>query len=148
MKRNQQGSSILITLLLLYALVVFSIAIWKRTTLSLDLVHTRLRYEQHVRATELVLNYGIALCKENASTLLKEGKNGVKELLFTCDDVPLRGEKQDKGIVTIKIHDSLFTLRAALVIAEKETCALRCDLCQDVASDHWRITHWGFDVVA
>ena len=147
MKQHQQGSSILLTLLLLSALVLFSLVVWKQTTFSLDLVHMRLCYEQQLRATELMLNYGIALCKENAQALSLEGKKGEKEVRILCDQVPVQGEVYGKGVLKIGIMDSYFQLRAALIIAEKEVCVIHCEL-HHGKSDHMKVAHWGIDATA
>src|ERR1700722_13718357 len=66
------GTSLLMVLLVTSILSVVITSVWRTTTYTFDIAVQRARHESRFRATQGLLNYGIALCSENFDQLIQE----------------------------------------------------------------------------
>ena len=124
MKHVKNGSTILLVVFITTAIITLSTMIWRSSMLSLDVALKRHQYEQLHKATEGLLNLGIALCKENKTKLKK------KQQSYTCalsSWIQIDGTAHD-GTITIAYNEH-FGVEAVLKKADtpifKFSCSLR-----------------------
>jgi hypothetical protein len=73
MKRKQPGSALYIVVFTT-AIIAFSLGSWwYRSSLQIDIAATREQYYRNLYATEMILNYGIQLIKENGDLFYEKG---------------------------------------------------------------------------
>jgi hypothetical protein len=128
-KQLNSGS---VTLVILLAFTGF-VLIHSMQTLELFLVRDictkRRLYEQQFRLTEVLLNYGVVLCKEHYSDVIKQCEKQ-KELTGIADPWPLHGELENayKGVITLRTLNDQIAIQARLMREGKICAVLSCRL--------------------
>ncbi len=133
-----------ITLVILLALSGF-IIIYSTQTLEMflarDICAKRRAYEQTFRLNEILLNYGIALCKEHYTEVIKKCEEQ-KELIGIIDPWPQHTDTSPryKGIITLRKAAEQINIQTQLIHNGKIKHVLSCKLERKVSKDQTRYT--------
>lgn len=122
------GSAILIVVLVMGALSLFTLTVWRNTIFLYDIVLKKQEYERNFRATEAALNMGIALCKKYPKKffILKNLDSKVSEKPFSAVIAPWLSIKDQKSAIKIYPHHKAVLIRAQLIKGDKQVFGLRC----------------------
>jgi hypothetical protein len=125
--KNKQGSIIIFIIILLSALGICVAGVWHSMVFALRISHKRQLYEQRYRATEGLLIYGIALCKQNWEQI--NNTSASLESKVCIPSWPSGDGQSYDGLLTIKqLEPDHIKIRAALLKGPVEVCALSCSL--------------------
>lgn len=127
-KECRQGSAILIVVLIMSALLLSCLNLFKSTTLTVDLVLKRQEREQKSRATQGVLNYGVDLCSKRFSLFEGQARDGKTSWTFSVGTWDIRGLGKYDGQLCVTWKEGVLLLNATLL--EKKSCAfgIGCEL--------------------
>ncbi len=122
---TQSGSTIIAILLIMTAIVIIATNILRSSSFMHDISLRRSQNEQVFRATEGLLNFGIALAINHyqAFTLSKK-----KDWLFEIGSWPPHSKKLHEGTLHIQISGSDFTICAQLSKMNQPLYTLSCTL--------------------
>lgn len=133
---SKEGSSLLLVLIVVSAVMLCVTATWKSASLMFDIVLKKQKHEQLFRSTEGLLNYGIAICKDHFSQLIMEGQKGNNDCVITFAQWPVGNSDDYKGSVRliseqnrINVYAKLFTLDNTV------SCSLSCVVQAEVADN-------------
>ena len=123
--KNREGSLLVFIIILLSALTICVTGVWQSTVFSMRIAHKRQQYEQQYRATEGLLRYGIALCKNNETLFDSEANK--QESTLQIPSWPSGDKQSHEGVLTIKtLQNQIVSLQAALVNKDKVVCQVSC----------------------
>ncbi len=125
---KQQGSAILIVVLVMSALSLFSLTVWRNTIFLHDIVLKKQEYERNFRATEAALNMGIALCKKYPKRffILQNLDPKASTKPFSAVIAPWLSIKDQKATIQIYPDHKAVLIRAQLIKGDKQIFGLRC----------------------
>jgi len=119
------GSSMLIIVFIMTALLIAGAALWRSTSLMIEIGHKRQQHTQRTYLTESLLYYGVALCKEQVKYLLTEAQSGKKTHTLSLQAWP-PGTGAYQGTLVITTEEKVFTLTARLVEKQMVVCSAQC----------------------
>jgi len=131
MKKNLSGSTILIVVLVISAIVICTTITWQGSAFLENLVLKRQKYEQKYRFTEGLLNYGIAFCKQNYDMIqLKRASfKGKKSFCIPLvDGWQIDSHQKYGGKVYVTVHKKSIDLKAVLIKGGKRGMILSCNI--------------------
>jgi len=145
MKHLQPGSAILTVILMMSAIIFCGFNLWKSTVLTTDLVLLRQAREQKMRATEGVLNYGIALCTKHFTSLLEHEK---KNWSLNAGRWLVSNETTYVGQLTIQTKGEAIHLLASLLLDDACIFGMECVVAQKTEKtkegerQHFVVRNW------
>lgn len=126
-KIRSNGSTVIIVIFVLTALLVSITTVWRSTTYMLDLSTKRILHEQRLRCTEGLLHLIIAMAKENYDDCMKLKKPLVQSIAQWSNESGT--SKKHEGAYSIEPHeDGGLLLKAELLLHKKILCSLQCQL--------------------
>jgi len=123
-QHTRNGSALVIVMLLMTVIMVCIANTWHTTFYATDIARKRQCCEQRLRATEGLINYAVALCKDNWQELVtqKAQEGTLSTVQWPCGDGQLYA-----GTVTIKLNNkSEALLKAQLIDHGTVICTLGC----------------------
>jgi len=124
------GSALVTVILLLSFLIIVATQVLRSTIFAQDSVLARQKYEQEYQSLRGIMNYALALSKENFDILLRN----TDEKLYTLHNWP-----DGKGAILIQSDKSKLSIRVTKV-HKKNDHALQCILYKK--DGHFFIDNW------
>lgn len=147
---NKQGSAILIVVLVMGALSIFALSVWRNTVFLHDIVLKKQEYERNFRSAEAALNMGIALCKKYPKRFFipEEPDDASKVKPFNVTIEPWLSQKHQKAVIQIYPDTESVLVRAFLLKKDSVVFGLRCTV--ELAGLKGKkqlveIKNWGFE---
>jgi len=130
---TKSGSAILMVVLVMSAVIVVCLNMWRATALTTDLVFKRQEREQKFRIAEGVLHYGIALCKERFESLKKLAKAGQELVELDVGRWTVAGHSSYQGKLEVLLKGDTVQLNASIIAESACAFGIGCQLQQKTA---------------
>lgn len=149
MKLHHDGSMLLIIMIVMSALVVYALSAWRTTVLLVERAHAREQYEYLFQATQVLLEYAVALSKQNFDAIKQRFQTKKDPFTITFKPWPIsESSVKGEGLITITTdHDGPLSLHALTKQADA-SCALRCTIERKISDkkvsfyiDNWQYVH-------
>ena len=145
---TKSGSAILIVVLVMSAVMIVCLNMWRATALTTDLACKRQEREQRFRIAEGVLNYGIALCKERFESLKILAKAGEKTIELDVGKWEVKGQPPYNGRLEVLLKGKTVQLTASIIAEATCAFAVGCNLEQKTigkgknAVNYFQVSNW------
>jgi len=147
MRSTQKGSAILIVILVMSAVTIICINIWRATVLTADFSYKRQAREQKFQIAQGVLNYGIALCKDRFKILEQHTTKG-EAIELDVGSWKIDDHISYKGKLVVVPKGNSVHLQASIIEGSSCGFSLGCQLHQKTvgsgkdAVHYFQISNW------
>lgn len=143
MKNNQRGSTIIMVLCVMTAVLLLAGVALRNSVYGLDIALKRLEHEQQFRAVDGLMRYAIAAVKENYDLLSKQSDT----VVWNIGQWPTMYHNSPyRGMITIRCSDGI-AVAVSLERSKNTVCGLSCVVLQgqDEDSHNFYIKNWRLD---
>ncbi|MEX0672375.1 MAG: hypothetical protein WD068_03375 [Candidatus Babeliales bacterium] len=124
---KQEGSVIVLVTIMMGALTLFALSVWRNTVFLHDLVLKKQEHEMQMRSTEAALNIGIAICKKYPHRFFS-AQDDVTDSVYTIQLPAWLEQKNQTALIQLYPDAKSVLIRVLLRKDTQEICGLRCTL--------------------